>query len=98
MMKYNTEQFVKVINSPIICKFDGQELTFEDGKAMAAYEFDKKTDVISITIEDGKAVVELKERPVPNINYIGEEAIHGDDWIEEHKKKYGVEPNLFDGA
>ena len=98
MLKYRIDQFVKKINAAIICKFDDQEKTFEDGNELAVYEFDKNYDIVSVSVEDGKVVVELKERTVPNINSIGDEQVPGTDWIEEHKKLYGREPNRFDGA
>lgn len=97
-MKYVTQQFVSKITAPILCRFDGEELPFENGKALAMYEFDKNYIVDEIKIEDDKAVIELKELPVPYINSIGEEMVSGDDWIKEHKERFGVEPNLFDGA
>ncbi len=74
-MKYVTEQFVRKINAPIICMFDGEELTFENGEALASYEFDKRYIVDSVSIDNGKAVVKLSELPVPNINWVGEEAV-----------------------
>lgn len=36
-MKYVTEQFVKKINVPLVCRFDDQELSFDDGKDFAKY-------------------------------------------------------------
>ena len=75
MMTYVTEQFVKKIDAPIVCKFDGEELYFENGEELAAHQFEKRYVVDAIKIQDGKAVIALAELPVPNINYIGEEAV-----------------------
>lgn len=98
MLKYNTEQFVAQINAPIVCKFNGEELPFENGKELADYQFDKRYIIDGITVEDGKVVYALVELPVSNINSIGDEQVAGDDWIKEHIKRYGKEPNLFDGV
>ena len=97
-MKYVTEQFVAKIKAPIVCKFDGQELNFDTGESLATYQFDKKYKVDSVSIENGRAVITLTELPVPMINYVGDELVSGDNWIEEHKRCYGKEPNLFEGA
>lgn len=97
-MKYVTEQFVTKIKTPIVCKFDGQELNFNTGELLATHQFDKKYKVDSVSIEDGKAVITLTELPVPMINFVGDELVSGDNWIEEHKRRYGKEPNLFDGT
>lgn len=98
MNKHHTEQFVSKIKAPIVCRFDGKELSFEDGEALAAHQFEKRYGIKSIEVEDGKAVVYLQEKPVPNINFVGEEIVSGDDWIQEHIEKFGKEPNLFDGV
>ncbi len=47
-MKYAIEQFVKKINAPLVCRFDDQELSFDDGKDLAKHWFDKKYEVDSI--------------------------------------------------
>lgn len=97
-MTYRIDQFVKKIKAPIVCKFDDQELSFENGEKLAEHVFEKYYLIDSVEIEDGKAVLILTERVVPSINSIGDEIVPGEDWIKEHKEKYGVEPNLFDGA
>jgi len=97
-MKYAVEQFVSKIKAPIIWRFEREELSFEDGKAVAAHEFDKNYKVDSASIDGGKVIITLCEIPTTDINSIGEEIISGKDWIKEHKERYGVKPNLFDGA
>ena len=98
MLKYKTEQFVAKINAPIACKFNGDEILFENGKELADYQFDKRYVIDVITVENGKAVVSLVSPSVSNINSIRDEQAAGDDWIKEHIKHYGKEPNLFDGV
>lgn len=97
-MKYVTEQFVKKINAPIVCRFDDHELSFDKGEDLAGHQFDKRYAVDHISIESGHIVVNLKECPVPDISSGGEELVSTEDWIKEHKERFGVEPNLFDGA
>lgn len=98
MLKYRIDQFVEKIKAPIICQFGNQRMMFENGNTLAMYEFENSYDIESLIIEDGKVVVGLKERSVPNINSIGDELIPGGSWIEEHRRLYGRDPNLFDGA
>ncbi|SFG64137.1 hypothetical protein SAMN05216356_11663 [Oribacterium sp. WCC10] len=97
-MKFDTEHFVMKIKAPIVCRFDGKELHFENGEKLASYQFSKRYKVDTVTIEEGNAVIALSEVRVANINSVGDELSSGDNWIAEHKKLYGVEPNLFDGA
>lgn len=52
---------MKKINAPLVCRFDDQELSFDDGKDLAKYRFDKKYEVDSILMECGHIIVNLKE-------------------------------------
>jgi hypothetical protein len=97
-MKYVIEQFVMKIKAPIVCKYDGKETSFDSGEELAAYQFDKRYNVDTVTIEEDKVVITLAELATPNINSVGDEQVSGEDWIEEHKRRFGKEPNLFDGA
>lgn len=49
-------------------------------------------------MEEGHIIVNLAECQMPGISSVGEETIATEDWIKEHKERFGVEPNLFDGA
>lgn len=62
-------------NAPVICRGAGEELSFESGETMAAYQFEKRYRVERIDIEDGKAVVYLKEIPDANVNWIGSKEV-----------------------
>lgn len=75
MGRYVTEQFVGRINAPVICRGAGEEVLFENGEAMAVYQFEKRYRVGRIDIEDDKAVVNLKEIPDANVNWIGSEEV-----------------------
>lgn len=76
---YVTEQFVSRINAPVICRGAGEELSFESGEALAAYQFEKHYRVEYIDIEDGKVVVNLKEIPNANVNWVGSEEVFFSD-------------------
>lgn len=97
-MKCNTEQFVKKINVPIVCRFDGKELFFENGTDFAAYPLERNYLVDLITIENASVVISLREHPVSNIHSIGNKMGSVNDWVKEHMEHFGKEPNLFDGA
>ena len=75
MGRYVTEQFVSRINAPVICRGAGEELSFENGEALATYMFEKRYRVERIDIEEGKAVVNLKEIPDANVNWVGNEEV-----------------------
>lgn len=98
LMKYVTEQFVKKIKVDLVCRFDDHELCLENGEALAAYQFDRKYVVDTISMEEGRIIVNLMECPVPEMSSVGEELMATEDWMNEHKERFGVEPNLFDGA
>ena len=83
-MTYIIDQFVKKIKAPIICKFDGQEVSFENGEKLAEQVFDKYYLIESVEIEDGKAVLIMTERKMPSINSVGDELVPGEEWIREH--------------
>lgn len=97
-MTYKIDQFVKIIKAPIVCKIDGKELAFANGEEFVAHDFEKYYLIDSIEVEDGKAALLFSERVTPNINSIGDESVPGEDWIKEHKERFGKEPNLFDGV
>ncbi len=43
-------------------------------------------------------MLNLIEKATPIINSIGDELVSEEDWINEHKERFGKEPNLFDGV
>lgn len=73
MNQYVTEQFANKIRLPIICRFDGMELNFENGVALADHKFDKKYENDRIETDGEKIVVDLKEWSMPSISWVGEE-------------------------
>ena len=97
-MTYKIDQFVKIIKAPIVCNVNGEALSFTNGEELAAHDFEKYYLIDSIKVEDGKAVLNLIEKATANINSIGDELVSGEDWIKEHKERFGKEPNLFDGV
>lgn len=75
MDKFNVEQFVVKIKAPVIVRIGDVEMSFDDGKTLAEYKFDKRYLVDQITIEDGKAVITLLEQEMPNVNWMGSEEV-----------------------
>lgn len=97
-MEYQLEQFVRKIESPVVCRIDDKELYFKSGEELAHHKFDRKYDIYTIQIHDNKVLLLLREQSSPQINSVGEELVATLNWIEDHKNTYGKEPNLFDGA
>ena len=60
--------------------------------------FKLKDLVDSVYVENDRIIIQLKSSFVSNVNNSDEELASDDDWIKEHIKKYGKEPNLFDGV
>ncbi len=89
-MTYIIDQYVKKIKAPIICKFDGQEVSFENGEKLAERVFNKFCLIDSVQIKDEKAVLIMTERKKSSINSGGEEMFPGEDWIREHKERFGT--------
>lgn len=98
MATFKIEQFVAKIKAPVVCKIDDGELAFESGSELAEHTFEKYYLIESIEIDGGKVVLKLRERNALKINSVGEEIVPEGDWLKEHKERFGVEPNLFDGA
>lgn len=61
-MTYYMDSDVSKIKSPIILNIDEQELHFENGKALAEYEFDKKYEIVSIEAVGNTILAIAKEK------------------------------------
>ncbi len=84
---------LKIIKGSVICAIDGK--TFEFSSGMEAYiELPKRFDglerygIKSISARNDVTIVDVVKKPLDVDR----------KWIEDYKEKYGVEPNLFDGA
>jgi|GEM_PF-2504898 len=97
-MTYRIDQFVKLIKAPIVCNVDRETLSFTNGEELAAHDFEKRYFIKSITVEGGKAVLNLTEKPTQDINSDRDDFASRVEWMIEHKERFGVEPNLFDGV
>lgn len=58
----------------------------------------KKYFIKSIAIECGKAVLNLTDKPTQNIYSDRDDFASRVEWMIEHKERFGVSPNLFDGV
>lgn len=97
-MRFRIDQFVSKIKTPIMYKIDGGELSFAKVEDPVAHFFDKYYLIDSVEIEDGKAVLTLKERMAPGINSVGDKIVPTEVWIKEQKERCYIERNLFDGV
>lgn len=75
MGKFNIEQFLSKINAPCIVRIGETGMSFDDGVALDKNQFDKQYLVDQVTIEDGKAVITLKESEMPDVNWVGSEEV-----------------------
>lgn len=77
-MTYKLSQELSKIVSPILLKFAGEErnLSFENGRALAAAEFEKGYLVESLEAKEGCIVLTIRENDKVNgITWSGEEAV-----------------------
>ena len=88
-MTYYIEQYVKKISNPIICLYKNKRLSFSNGSEFALFEFDNLVSVEKIMIENNNVLIQVVDKI---------DSITNEDWIEEHIRMYGHEPNLFDGV
>ena len=66
-MTYRVEQWVRKIKSPIIARINDKELSFDNGDSFAnSFITDKPVIIYSISVTDGKIVVELIENEIIN--------------------------------
>lgn len=94
-MTYRIDQFVKLIKAPIVCNVDGEAFSFTNGEELAAHDFEKHYYIKTITVEGGKAVLNLTEKATSY--YSSDDKSQVEEWMKRHIEKYGKEPNLFDG-
>ncbi len=92
-MDYALKLILKQINQKFICIVDGKEQLFADGD-VAIYELEKDRkhySLVTLSAKDNTIVLEVRD--------ITEEIrTHNDEFVAEHKRRFGYEPNLFDGV
>lgn len=100
MVSYKIKEILDLIKCPVICIVNREEREYVTGDK--AYADMLKRDVVQgknleykilgITTEEDKVVISLEKKLSDPVS-----ADMNAAWIKEHKEKYGVEPNLFDG-
>ena len=92
-MDYALKLILKQINQKLVCRVDGKEYCYENGDAAIA-ELEKeykRYSPISISAKNSVVVMEIRD--------ITEEIrTRNEEFIAEHKKQFGYEPNMFDGV
>ena len=68
---------MKLISSSVIVNLNGDETEYKNGQlAVDAFKPDNKLEVKSLSVRDGKIVIEIREwETSAPFNFIGEEAI-----------------------
>lgn len=89
-MNSELEKILSLITGGMVCIVNGDKKIFASGKE-ALENLDGKYIIKSINAEDNAVflVLEKDETVANDMNA---------HWVKEHIEKYGVEPNLFDGA
>jgi hypothetical protein len=88
MMGYELEIVLRKIEGPFVCILDEKKKIFESVEAFMSSDFEKRCEILSICVTDGKIELELKKLPLANdLNA---------SWVQEHIKKFGHEPGFFD--
>lgn len=92
-MDYALKLILKQINQKIICLVDGEEQSFANGdEAISQLEKEHRHySPAGISAKDNAVILALRD--------ITEELkTRNEEFISEHKKQFGYEPNLFDGV
>lgn len=92
-MDYALQLILKQINHELICLIDGSEMVFSSGNEAIAHlqKENKHYSPLNILARDNVVVVEIRDT-TEGIK----KSCH--EFIAEHKKRFGHEPNLFDGV
>lgn len=86
-MSWNFQMVMDCINSAVVCVLDGKKTEYATG-AEAVKAITGKYSVENISADGNKVVVNLKlDTTVPNDMNA--------DWVKEHIKMYGKEPEVF---
>lgn len=85
-MFYRLEDFLKITKGDVICEVNGKRIAKSDMDT----ETYRNYDVVSIGIENGALLIELKpfESVAPECN-------PDDNWVKEYKTQFGTEPSFF---
>lgn len=60
-MSYLLEDFVTRIESPVVCRFDGQKIRCGNGEELARFKFEKPYLLVSINVGRDAVILELME-------------------------------------
>ncbi len=92
-MDYALQLILKQINQKFTCLVDGKERSFANGdEAITELQKDHKHySPAGLSAKDNAIVFALRD--------ITEELkTRNEEFVAEHKKQFGYEPNLFDGV
>jgi hypothetical protein len=89
-MSYELKTILEKIKGEVICQLNSETEKFSSMKEFENSNFEKNCKVLSIRLRDG--VIELELERVPSAAELNEK------FIKDNIKRYGVEPNLFDGV
>ena len=89
-MNFRVKEIAEKINGSFLCIVDGEIKECATAEELCSSLQDNCV-VSSISVQDGKILLTISaDKTVKNDMNA--------DWVKEHKEKYGVEPNPFDGA
>lgn len=94
MNEINVNQIINIIDCPFSIIENDKKTSYSDSKSVEG-RYTSYDRVKSISMEDGEVVLRIE-----NVKEQTEEIIkkRQEEYITEHKNKYGYEPNMFDGA
>ncbi len=80
------DDFLKIVKGDFICDVDGKIIVKKNIDA----EIYGNYCVVSVEVENGTLLIELKPFEIVSPKYDSEEK-----WIKEHKEQFGAEPSFF---
>lgn len=94
MKGINAYAVISVIKGPFSCIEDGKRVSYEDSK-IAEDKYTSYDRVLSMSVENNEIVLNIENVEEQEHERSREAQAK---FIREHKARFGVEPNLFDGA
>lgn len=82
------EEILPLLCGEFVCVAYGEEKVFRSREALEKSGLYENYTVTSISVQDGKLVLELTPWQVPTVDLNSE-------WVKEYKEKNGTEPSFF---
>ena len=74
-MRYLLESYTEKIESPVLCRFDGEEISFANGAELSQHYFEKNYMIRSLRAVAGTVILDLAENRANEVDFRSDEQI-----------------------